>query len=103
MALRLEQATVTLVAAFRESGVPLLIGDALITGPQGTAAKRKLHRVSDNFVVGWTGLMVSAELVIQAVYDRFRNQAATLSAVKDFLTNYPATRLPGRVYLIGWV
>jgi len=56
----------TLVAAYREREVPVLVGDLLITDAQGrpVSTLKKTHRLRPNLVVGWTGNKYQATRVL---------------------------------------
>lgn len=96
----------TLVAAFQHNGVPILLGDFLLTAQQDNGAyiRKKVHRISPNLVVGWADSKLSARVVLRELNDEFRNQHVTRGALENFLTHYPTDELRSlSVYLLGWI
>lgn len=95
----------TLVAGFKECGIPILLGDFLITGSSDVhRAKKKVHKISPNFAVAWTGYLNAANLVLRDLYQHFAGRRTTRDEVEHYLTNYPTIDL-GKldVRLVGWV
>jgi hypothetical protein len=95
----------TLVAAFREQGIPFLLGDFLIT-VQGAEAgtRKKICRVTPNLAVAWTGHQIAAALVVNAMHKHFAGTRATKAELERFLTTFPTTDLaPFGLHLIGWI
>jgi hypothetical protein len=94
----------TLVAAIRVGGVPVLLGDTLITAGDKQRARRKLHRISNNLVIGWTGHEIAAGLVIDALLHRFRDAQVSYGDVEAFFLHFRVKQLkPMTVHIIGWV
>lgn len=95
----------TLVAAYRPKGIPVLLGDFLVTGGPGLqATRKKISKIGPNFVIGWTGRQFLAAPILGALVDQFRDQRVTMKEVEEFLINRPPDELNGDdLYLVGWV
>ena len=98
----------TLVAAYRTLGVPVLLGDFLTTATTGVnqrrSLKKKVHRLQPNLVVGWTGHEVAAQLVLTALRGRYREERAAKQTLEQFLKSFPIADLGACfVELIGWI
>lgn len=85
----------TLIAAFWADDVPVLIGDFMISikgdnrrVPISTA--QKVHLISDNFAVAWTGNQLAAVEVMTDIYNMFHGQKVTLDGLQEFFQTYPA-------------
>ncbi len=74
----------TLVAAYRPKGIPVLLGDFLITGGPHPSTRKKIHRIGPNFVIGWTGRQILAAPILGALVDRFRDQRVQMTEVEQF-------------------
>jgi len=100
---------VTLIAAYREHGVPVLLGDFLLTisnvaGLQQAGSRKKVHLLHGNLAVGWTGRQFVAEDVLTRLHERFRAERPTRQALEAFLKSIPVNQYPtGTVCLIGWI
>jgi hypothetical protein len=104
----------TLVAAYRPQGVPVLLGDFLITGGEAELSRKKICLVGPNFVIGWTGRQFLAAPILKALFEEFGGKSVTMSEIEKFLTNRPNEELLTKrqmeefsreipLYLIGWV
>jgi hypothetical protein len=94
----------TLVAAYRPKGIPVLLGDFLITGTGVESTSKKIHKVGPNFVIGWTGKRILAAPILRALFEEFNNREVSIAEVQEFLTNRPSDELNGdELYLVGWV
>ena len=96
----------TLVAAYRTLGVPVLLGDFLITAAsrKRVGLKKKVHRLQPNLVVGWTGHQIAAQLVLTALHGRFREERPTKHTLEQFLRSFPIADLGAlSVELVGWI
>jgi hypothetical protein len=96
----------TLVAAFKNRGVPLLLGDFLLTDKHRRASglRKKIHLLSSNLAVGWTGAFVTAKTVLTDLHQEFRESRLTHKDVEYFLSHYPHSELgSGAAHLVGWV
>jgi hypothetical protein len=95
----------TLVAAYRTFGVPVLVGDFLITANQKRVGlKKKGHLLQPNLAVGWTGQEIAAHSVFTYLYDRYRQELPTRRTLEQSLTSFPAADLgASAVELIGWI
>lgn len=94
----------TLVAAYRPEGVPILIGDFLITGSGHESTRKKIYKVGPNFVVGWSGPAFVAASILKALFAAFEDKVVSLAEVDEFFTNRPGDELSDQPFLIvGWV
>jgi hypothetical protein len=85
-------------------GVPVLLGDALITGAGRQGARRKLHLMSSNFAVGWTGHLIAARMVVEELAREFTGRSVTLEQVRQNLSQHTAEEFgPMTVHLVGWL
>jgi hypothetical protein len=58
----------TLIAGFRAQGLPILLGDFVLTASGHPAGlKKKLRRHRSNLVLAWTGNALAAEFVVAAL------------------------------------
>lgn len=94
----------TLVAGFRAFGCPILLGDFLLTSPQGHGVRKKIVRVAPNFAVAWTGHLAAADSVVRCLQDGLACGTVDMSAVERILIT-PSTAELGSlsVVLVGWV
>jgi hypothetical protein len=94
----------TLVAAYKVDGVPLLLGDFLITSGELSGTRKKIHRISENLVVGWSGDRLAAQPVLKALHDQFHNECVQYAALEELLTQFPTEELGSlNVQITGWV
>ena len=95
----------TLIAAYKSYGTPVLIGDFLTTGSGDRhGLRKKVLRLADNCVLAWTGHLVAANAVAASLKSALHGTAVTLASVRAILTD-PATSKIGNfeLSLIGWV
>ncbi len=120
----------TLVAAFKIDGVPALLGDFLITDnvkrtndflptmtkndpkapgsmPFDGAGRiagwcRKITKINDNFVVGFTGEMKPGTSLIRNLHRVFADRKITKQELEAFLSNVNIPK-KSSVQLIGWI
>lgn len=94
----------TLVAAYRPEGIPVLIGDFLITGGGQESTKKKIYKVSPNFAVGWSGPAFVAAPILRALFSAFEDKIVALSEVETFFSNRPKDELSTLpFFIVGWV
>lgn len=103
----------TLVAAFKSvGGVPMLLGDVLLSDEDGPAAvQKKLHRINDHFVIGWAGDRDAAGHLVRDLHQTFQAVSCTSDDVFKFLVKYPVDQLnltpdglsTDGVALAGWI
>lgn len=55
----------TLVAALQAHGVPILMGDLMITGTGRSSTRRKIMRLRPNFAIGWSGALIAATTLLR--------------------------------------
>jgi len=94
----------TLIAGFQYSDVPLLLGDFMISrGARGYTLK-KVHLVSPNLVVGWTGHLFMAKPILRDLHNKFNGVRVSREGLEQFLTNYPVDNSSSMlVHLVGWI
>lgn len=65
-------------------------------------AFQKIYKVSDSFVIGWTGYKAPATTVIKEIFSNYEGQNPSLGAVKNFLCKFGTL---GRIncLIIGWI
>ena len=96
----------TLIAAYKTEGVPVLLGDFLITRDDSDIEthRKKIHKISSNFVVGWTGSLFTATRFYRDLYSAFENQIVTKNAVENFLVTYDTEIFIGKdLVILGWI
>lgn len=94
----------TLVAAYRPEGIPVLIGDFLVTGGGQTSSKKKIYKVSPNLAVGWSGSMFVAAPILRALFVAFEDKHVTRDEVEYFFTHRPEDELStAPLFIIGWL
>ncbi len=95
----------TLIAGFKAYGTPFLIGDFLITNDGKEAGlRKKIIRISNNFVLGWTGHLMAADLIIKVLQDSLQNNNPDFTTVEEVLLNFDIAELGKQsCHLICWV
>lgn len=95
----------TLVAAYQELGMPVLLGDFLLSASGiASGSRKKICRVSPNLAVGWCGHLVAAELVLNEMRHRFAGRRPSKADLESYLTTYQVSTLGSlEVHLVGWV
>lgn len=117
----------TLVAAIELHGVPVLIGDVLITGktpktkpisiPTLTpnqlkqlntenpvmTLRRKVLQINEKLVIGWTGYEKEAEVVFEDIYHEFSSKNTSRSEFFQFLENFDKDFDPRWCKVVGWI
>jgi hypothetical protein len=96
----------TLIAGGYSFGVPVLIGDCLITyeNSPGTSLRKKILQIADNFVLGYAGHLSAAERVVSRLQSSLDPKRITFEDVQRILRD-PQTSYLGKTWvnLIGWV
>ncbi|HYR78270.1 MAG TPA: hypothetical protein VEM96_20840 [Pyrinomonadaceae bacterium] len=94
----------TLLAGFQHQDVPLLLGDFMIlAGPQAYTRK-KVHLISSNLAVGWTGHVFLAKPILRDLYRMFNGTRVSQQELENFLTGYPIPNPSSMlVHLVGWI
>lgn len=119
----------TIVAAFRAQGIPVLIGDMLITsladnkesnflptqpyfskslphetGRRVCGARKKVHLINDKLVIGWAGSLHAASRVLAKLNNLFASEKATRETLEKALTSInDYTEEIWNVHVIGWI
>ncbi len=93
----------TLIAAYRPYGIPVLFGDFLITGGVVKSTNKKIYKISPNFVIGWTGRKIEALGIFRDIFSKFEDKVVTIREVEEFLTRIPEDKYAQNLHLIGWV
>jgi hypothetical protein len=95
----------TVIAAFKSGDMPVLVGDSVTTGPANfKSLRKKIYIVSPNFVVGWTGYLRTARVLVTRVHERFFERQVTTEELEAFLTTFNVAQFGDfHVTLVGWV
>jgi len=118
----------TVVAAFTVNGVPVMLGDLLISGPStGRASihiptvgdaipslpedgqlaiaqlRQKLCIIGDNIALGWSGSLLAATMVVEGLIKENRRSEMTLEEVKRYLDNLDKWTRQQDLSLVGYV
>lgn len=94
----------TLIAAFKQNEVPILLGDFLLTSSDSMGTRKKVHLIAPNLAVAWTSSKLAARTVLKEMHARFEGERVTRQGLEDFLTNYPTSELASLdVRLVGWI
>jgi len=97
----------TLVAGFRLHGLPVLIGDVLITNQitrERATIRRKLLHLRKNLVLGWAGSAKGASILVRRLNDQLSVRPPALavhSALSQGVQWITADLLP--VQVAGWI
>jgi hypothetical protein len=94
----------TLIAGFRAYGVPMLLGDFLLTSERREAGlRKKVRRLRPSCVVAWTGALFVAERVLLHM-DTTWSQTPTREELDACLLAYDSSGHGSHgVHFIGWV
>lgn len=95
----------TLIAAFRTSNVPALVGDLLVTRRSDLRHHKKLTIVASNLAVGWTGDLEAAKEVLRVLHLEFSQSSRRVADLEGILTRREQPFEIGRLHvtLIGWI
>ena len=95
----------TMIAGFQESGIPILMGDVLLTGQNGwKGLRKKIHKVSPNLAVSWTGHLQAAQIVLKDLRQFQHGRKMSKVDLEGFLTTYPTSDLASmEVHIVGWI
>jgi hypothetical protein len=95
---------VTMVAAFKVKGTPVLIGDMAVTIGSTRSLRKKAYFIAPNLVIAWAGHMIVAKTVIAALKTTFSVGAVTKQALEQHLTGYHSDDF-GQLHtnFIGWI
>jgi len=94
----------TLVATSRSAGVPILLGDFLISqGATRRRGRKKITRLRNTLAIGWTGTLVHATGVIRRINAEL-SDSPTQEELALWLANYdPGLANQQSLKLIGWI
>jgi hypothetical protein len=93
----------TLVSAFRSFDQPVLLGDFLITRQgESFSLRKKLRRLSDRLVVGWTGHLIAAQRILRELEPLASGPGMSRDALSLFLTDFETPEGTG-IALTGWI
>jgi ATP-dependent protease HslVU (ClpYQ) peptidase subunit len=94
----------TLVATSRSGGVPLIVGDFMITrGSDRRRARKKIARIRPNLAVGWTGSLVEAITVLEQMAAAI-TQIPSRDELKNWLEAFDSGVVTNRpLKLVGWI
>ncbi len=118
----------TLIAAWKEGDIPILIGDIVVSsenpivqsnhplptrddldkllsassGRHFVRPRRKIYKISDSFVVGFAGEVGSAQDVVISVLSHFENKSPSLADIRAYFTNSFGYKVPPCT-IIGWL
>jgi hypothetical protein len=94
----------TLVAAYRSAGVPVLLGDFLISRRDDRGrGKKKISRIRRNLVVGWTGNLLQAENVLGLLFEDIGDKP-TKESIEAWFSQLEVERPPEpNLKLAGWI
>jgi hypothetical protein len=99
--------SVTLIAGFRLAGVPVLIGDFVVSvDNRRMGLTKKTHLISPNLAVSWTDNLFAARTVFGTLNEEFGGKKASKAQVESFLTSYDAHELNDEglsIHVVGWV
>ena len=77
----------TMIAGFKINEVPFLIGDFVISkSGERSELRKKLVWLSKNCAVTWTGSLLTADLVLKQLFDRFYETRISREALVEFLS-----------------
>lgn len=96
----------TLIAAYKENEVPILLGDVLTTNAfKSEFHCKKIIKISSNFVIAWTGMKSYAMDVLKSLMQQFQDKLVTMNEVEKFLLNFDISSFleDENLTLIGWV
>lgn len=117
----------TLLAAFTIHGIPILIGDFLLTDEQVNTnhifyptrpelkdvkpspgerricgLSKKIHIIGERLVVGFTGQMQPGRYLLKQLHEKFTNEKPTANNLADFLRNLQFVN-KSKTELAGWL
>lgn len=95
----------TLIAAFKAEGIPVLVGDLLLTAKgEKSGTRKKIIVLADNLAIAWTGDLIAAKLIIRELKEKFNDNRTTKQHLESTLTSLPLDDIGGfSIHLIGWI
>ncbi len=99
----------TLLAAYKSHGMPVLVGDAVCGFEANdtfhpTSLRKKVYMISSNLSVGWTGSVSSAEVVLTRLMNDFYGKEVSLKEFESLLTTIEFDNmLEKNVKIVGWI
>jgi hypothetical protein len=94
----------TLVAAYRAAGIPVLLGDFYMSGEKDLhRGRKKICRVRPNLAIGWTGKLLQADELLVQMFENLADRP-TKNALEDWLsrTTISGSATPN-LKLAGWL
>jgi hypothetical protein len=94
----------TLVAAYKSAGIPILLGDFLISrGAERRRGRKKIARIRENLVVGWTGSLLQAENVLRRLFEGIDDRP-TMESIETWFSKLELDDGPNpNLKLAGWI
>jgi hypothetical protein len=93
---------VTLVAAYESLGMPILLGDFMISGSEERIrGRKKISRPRKNLVIGWTGNLLQATNCIEQLLLHIGEEPSKRE-LEDALATIELEVGLGEVRLVGW-
>jgi hypothetical protein len=96
----------TLIAGFKVHDTPILVGDLVTSvGKERKSASKKIARLSDNCVLGWSGNRIIANEIYSELYKRYKNKKVAFDNFSAFLPTLrkkPDSAMFGTSF-IGWI
>ncbi|HET6889986.1 MAG TPA: hypothetical protein VFH31_02695 [Pyrinomonadaceae bacterium] len=78
----------TLLATYETYGSSVLVGDALVTiAGSPSSLRKKVYIVGPNLVIGWTGYLRTARVVVFELLSRFWDKHVDISSLESTLCN----------------
>jgi len=78
----------TLIAAYRKNGIPVLVGDMALMKGEIRSLQKKAYIISPNFVVAWAGYSIVAKTIITALRNTFAHNVPTKASIEGFFTSH---------------
>jgi len=78
----------TLIAAYRKNGIPVLVGDMALMKGEIRSLQKKVYIIAPNFVVAWSGYSIVAKTIITALRNTFAYNVPTKASIESFFTSY---------------
>lgn len=95
----------TIVAAFQSNDIPILIGDMAISANDlRSTLRKKIYWISPNFVIGWSGSLLTATGILKSILARFNGRSISRAEIEEFFQVYLGdTSKELESVFIGWI